>query len=121
MKRRIINFPNLLVILLLLSTSLTTLGYKKVYQSPCAQAYQSKKFRKALSICKRDALKGDTESQVFLANIYELAKVGRRNYPKALFWYKKAAKQNYATAQTNLARLYLQGKGVRRNLSLAFY
>lgn len=122
MKRIIINFPNLLITLLLSSTSLTALGYKKVYQSPCAQAYQGKKFQKALTICRRDALKGDAESQVFLANIYELAKVDRRrDYTQALFWYKTAAKQNYATAQTNLARLYLQGKGVRRNLSLAFY
>ncbi|TPU86197.1 tetratricopeptide repeat protein, partial [Acinetobacter baumannii] len=35
-------------------------------------------------------------------------------------WYSKAAAQNYADAQNNLAALYAQGKGVELNNKKAF-
>ena len=39
---------------------------------------------------------------------------------KAVEWYRKAAEGKLAVAQNNLGILYLNGKGVERNVSEAF-
>ena len=42
-----------------------------------------------------------------------------RNYKEATKWYKKAANQGHAYAQTNLGTLYANGQGVRQNYKKA--
>lgn len=39
----------------------------------------------------------------------------KQDYAKAVFWYKKAAKQGLAVAQSNLATCYQEGQGVKQN------
>ncbi len=42
-----------------------------------------------------------------------------QNYPKAKYWYKKAAEQGNANAQNNLGVLYENGQGVTQNFTQA--
>jgi TPR repeat protein len=39
---------------------------------------------------------------------------------EAVKWYRKAAEQNYADAQLNLGRCYVQGEGVAEDLVEAY-
>jgi TPR repeat protein len=36
-------------------------------------------------------------------------------------WYRKAAEQGYAAAQSNLGAAYYHGQGVRRDYSLSYF
>ena len=42
-----------------------------------------------------------------------------QNYAKALEWYRKAAEQGYAFAQSCLGVMYRDGKGVSKNFRKA--
>ena len=42
-----------------------------------------------------------------------------QNYAQALKWYRRAAAQGSYSAQFNIARMYEEGKGVRKNLAEA--
>jgi TPR repeat protein len=41
------------------------------------------------------------------------------NYKKAVKWYRKAAEQGVAEAQCNLGNMYINGEGVKQDLSKA--
>ena len=43
----------------------------------------------------------------------------RQDYKKAVEWYRKAANQGVAKAQSNLGGMYYFGQGVRQNKSRA--
>ena len=43
------------------------------------------------------------------------------NYAKATYWYKKAAEQGSAHAETNLGTAYVKGHGVPPNVAQAIY
>ena len=43
-----------------------------------------------------------------------------QNYDEALKWYRKAAEQDHAKAQSNLGVMYSLGQGVTKNLMAAF-
>ena len=43
----------------------------------------------------------------------------RQDYKQAFNWFAKAAAQNNAMAQSNIAALYYNGQGVRQSYSLA--
>jgi hypothetical protein len=47
--------------------------------------------------------------------MYELGKGVAQDDKQAASWYRKAAEQGYATAQTNLGVMYAQGKGVAQD------
>ncbi len=44
----------------------------------------------------------------------------RKNYPEALKWFHKSAKQKYSRAINNLGLMHHEGKGVEKNLFTAF-
>ena len=92
-----------------------------VYTTRCAKAYQAKQYQKAYIICQKQADEGNVEAQGFLASIYELGRVGTKNYNKAFHWFKTAALKNYPVAQTNLGRMYMQGRGTSRNLAKSLF
>ena len=50
----------------------------------------------------------------------KMEKVIPQNYSLAMFYYKKAAKQNYPRAQRCLGILYANGHGVEKNVDKAF-
>ena len=43
-----------------------------------------------------------------------------KNYNKAIFWYKKAAKQGFGMDQNNLGIMYIKGLGVKKDYKKAF-
>jgi TPR repeat protein len=43
-----------------------------------------------------------------------------QDYLQASRWYKKAADQNYALAQFNLALMYFDGKGVAKSTEMSY-
>ena len=44
----------------------------------------------------------------------------QRNYREAAKWYQKAADQNYALAQFNLALMYYEGQGVEKSIEMSY-
>ena len=67
------------------------------------------------------AQKGDAAAQNALAGMYENARGVDVNIAVALFWYKKAAMQDYAQAQFNTGRLLLEHDSTERNIAEAAY
>ena len=45
----------------------------------------------------------------------------KQDYEQAFYWYQRAAEQNHAEAQNNLAARYATGTGVVKNIDLAKY
>jgi TPR repeat protein len=57
----------------------------------------------------------DPETQTMLGNRFRKGDGVTRDYAKAVYWYRKAAKQGFVGAQNNLAVMYEQGLGVSKN------
>src|SRR5882672_6240607 len=83
------------------------------FQSPARQIEAE---RKRLADIRAKAEKGDAQSQ------YELGKAFATNYvgmgkddKEALKWFRKAAEQNVAEAQSELAACYSRGLGVAKD------
>ena len=51
--------------------------------------------------------------------VCEQGKGVRQDFKEAVVWYRKAAEQNEANAQSNLGGLYYEGKGVKKDLAEA--
>src|ERR1017187_7765960 len=72
--------------------------------------------RKWLADTRAKAEKGDVESQLEMGAAFELGIPGAaKNDAEALKWYRKAAEQGDAAAQSTLADCYLNGRGVARD------
>jgi len=62
------------------------------------------------------AEKGDAQSQVELGNVFGFGNLGvAKDDVAAVKWFRKAAEQNHASAQFNLAVCYLNGQGVSKD------
>ena len=70
---------------------------------------------------KKIAEEGDVEAQYNLGNHYYFGKGTLKDSKKAVYWYTKAAKQDYTNAQYNLARCYENGNGTQKNQKKAAY
>jgi len=87
---------------------------------------------------KKAAKQGNAEAEVTLGRIYLTTAVfntvasnmfsnpygksiATKDYPKALYWFKKAAKQGNAEAENYLGVIYSNGLGVPRDYSKAKY
>ncbi len=57
--------------------------------------------------------------QTRLGNRYKTGTGADRDYTKAVYWYRKAAEQGFASAQNNLAVMYEQGLGLPKDESEA--
>ncbi|MDO4698110.1 MAG: hypothetical protein Q4A60_05470 [Pasteurellaceae bacterium] len=73
--------------------------------------------QKRIQQYQADATAGDLVSQINLAKIY----IKNKNYYEAAKWFKKAAEQNDNEARLALAKLYMNGWGVEKNLEQAKY
>ena len=73
----------------------------------------------------RQARRSRAEDDVVdnLGVLYLYGKGVPENLPEAILWFRKAADQNYASAQDHLGNLYVEGKGVPLDYSkaLEFY
>ena len=56
-----------------------------------------------------------------LGNNYYYGQGVPKNYAKAVYWYRKAAKQGYAPAQWQLSNAYGNGQGIPKNYAKAVY
>ena len=65
---------------------------------------------------RKAAEQGHPEAQNSLGASYET----KKDYEQAAEWYRKSAEQGDAYALRNLADLYIKGKGVEKNTSLAY-
>jgi TPR repeat protein len=61
----------------------------------------------------------DPQIQTRLGNNYKTGMGVDKNYKKAVYWYRKAAEQDFAPAQNNLAVMYEQGLGLPKDESEA--
>src|SRR5260221_4328182 len=97
--------PLMLVLLLLLVAV--------VFQMP---AQQSDADRKWLAEMRAKAEKGEAKAQCDLGVAFGVGDHGVvKDLGEALIWYRKAAEQNYAEAQSSLGRCYAKGTGVPKD------
>ena len=47
--------------------------------------------------------------------MYKIGKGVEKNYPKAIYWYNKAAEQNEPLAFQAFGMMYMKGRGVEKN------
>ena len=68
------------------------------------------------------ALKNNVLAQERLGYMYQFFKdYSDDDYKEALFWYLKAAEQEYDVAEFNVGCFYETGKGIKQNFQKAFY
>src|SRR5580658_5943804 len=68
-----------------------------------------------LDQAKAGAAKGDAEAEFALGKAYYGGNGVPQDYGKALDLYQKAANQGHAKAQNNLATMYRNGLGVKKD------
>ena len=71
----------------------------------------------ALAMLKSYSKRGDPNAQGALGSYYS----EETGYAKAVYWYRKAAAQGNALAETNLGDAYNQGLGVAQDHAKALY
>src|SRR6266581_3983356 len=77
------------------------------------QAQQTEADTKLMETIKAAAEKGDPGKQYALGGIYFSGEHGvAQNYAKAVYWFRKAAEQGSAEAQSQLGFCYNNGWGV---------
>ncbi|WP_173910318.1 tetratricopeptide repeat protein [Acinetobacter sp. Marseille-Q1618] len=80
-----------------------------------AQDIEGKKFY--IDLLEMSATRGYAIAQYSLGYFYSEA--SQQDFTKAIYWYEKAAAQNYAQAQCNLADKYEHGLGVVKDYAKA--
>lgn len=73
-------------------------------------------FAKGADLIKKAADMGDPRAQDLLGRWCSDGELYKPDYESAVHWFEDAAKKNYAPAQVNLGKLYLEGKGVPQNI-----
>jgi hypothetical protein len=87
-----------------------------------AAAARGGDYRTAHAACQGPAQAGDVRCQAFMGLMYVNGQVGTRSASDlkiAAGWFTRAAEQNLAPAQFNLALMYERGLGVPRDLGAA--
>lgn len=78
-------------------------------------AYDRANYETALAVWMPQAESGDAQAQVYVGEIFEKGLGRPADFTQAARWYEKAAAQNFARGQMNLAYLYEQGLGVGKD------
>lgn len=81
----------------------------------CLELYRQRDYAAAAGWCRRAALAGDVEAQVWIGHLRYYGLGGERDYAAAARWYRMAAEQGDARARTYLGVMYSEGLGVPRN------
>ena len=83
-------------------------------------SYASGLSSKSIQELQAKAKNGDINSQYQLGKYYDRRDIGVvEDYKKAVIWYRKAAVQGHAKAQTCLGYCYEVGQGVNKNINEA--
>jgi len=78
-------------------------------------AYDRANYATSLAVWMPQAEGGDPQAQVYVGEIFEKGLGRPADFAEAARWYEKAAAQNFARGQMNLAYLYEQGLGVEKD------
>lgn len=82
----------------------------------------SENYNHIFNVMHDSALKNNVLAQERLGYMYQFFKdYSDDDYKKALFWYLKAAEQEYDVAEFNVGCFYETGKGIKQNFQKAFY
>jgi TPR repeat protein/serine/threonine protein kinase len=86
------------------------------YRQQLHEAEQKQDWSAAASLAKRIlfVVPDDPQAQYALGTTYEKGQ-GTQDYGEALKWYRKAAEQNEAKAETSLGNMYVKGWGVAQD------
>ena len=82
-------------------------------------AYEAGDYETASKIYRAAAEQGHAKAQNNLGRMYELNKVAQ-DFKEAAKWYHLAAIQGDVEAQSHLGYMYIYGKGVTKNLIIAY-
>ena len=75
----------------------------------------------AFNLYRQAAEGGDVYGQQNLGRMYYYGAKGiGKDYAQAAYWYNQAAEQGNLESQKRLARMYAKGKGIEKNLELAY-
>ena len=74
-------------------------------------AFSNRDYGKALDLLLPFAMYGQAEAQCMVASIYHWGLGRQPDIPKAVEWYRQAARQSYGVASNNLAKILAQGYG----------
>ena len=78
-------------------------------------------FQQAAHWWRKAAEQGHEESQYNLGVVYESGEQGiAQDFQQAAHWWRKAAEQGHLMAQGNLAIMYAEGRGVQKDVVLAY-
>jgi TPR repeat protein len=98
---------------------LATPGFAQEYEAG-RRAFQAGEAMRAVEIWRPLARAGSARAQFGLGVAYERGGAGLAQDPqRAAEWYGRAARQGHRDAQTNLGRMYAEGRGVPRDPSRA--
>ena len=72
--------------------------------------------RESTDVLRRDAERGDPQSEYKLGLAYDVGIGAPQNFEQAAAWYARAAEQGHAGAQFSLGLMYANGRGVPQDL-----
>ncbi len=75
-------------------------------------AYKARDYKTAVKLWEPYAKDGNVDAQYSIATIFYEGKGVKKNYLKALYWYKRAAEQEHAKANAQIGLMYCKGEGV---------
>eukprot|EP01103_Thecamoeba_quadrilineata_P002272 TRINITY_DN12256_c0_g1_i1.p1 TRINITY_DN12256_c0_g1~~TRINITY_DN12256_c0_g1_i1.p1 ORF type:complete len:862 (-),score=184.65 TRINITY_DN12256_c0_g1_i1:51-2636(-) len=94
---------------------------EQVASSDQQYLFETCAFNSSIAEIIRHAQRGSSTSQTYLGWMYSQGEGGvQKDDCQAVFWYRKAAEQGYATGQCHLAFMYLNGRGVDEDYKAAF-
>ena len=68
------------------------------YAGQCKTEIEQRNYQKAFIECTQEAEQGDGNAQTNLAMMYHFGRGVEQDKQKAIFWYTKAAEQDYSNA-----------------------
>lgn len=83
-------------------------------------AYQDGDYATAWKVLRPLALRGDAEAQLKIGEMYFFGWGVTKEYPKAKFWFLRAAQQGIAEAAYKLGTMYSNGYGLKKDDVKAF-
>ena len=84
------------------------------------RAYDSGDYATAYSVWSDLAGAGDAEAEAAIAGLYFQGLGVEESAAQAAAWYRRAARRGLMAAQMNLGELYAAGRGVSRDLVMAY-
>lgn len=105
----------LIVIAVLVTTE------NRLYASDSGSFKTQQQYRQDYEKWIMRAYEGDKDAQFEIGALFTNDQFRKPDYQQAVYWYKKAARQNHVLAQYNLGHQYLTGVGVQKDEKQAMH